>query len=382
MQQAAEYREYRDVFLSTYVAFTTADEVLSLLLSQLHGADASPGQQRTLIRIYIITVMRYWLTCEHTRIDSAIKDKILAFAMSVVSHPSTSSRMRELAKELMMESGAPISPTSPVPSAFSSGVPLSPPANGKEIAFALMLLEGDNFSRIFASDCIYNLRGQEQELIRAASDLNNRVVYWVKKAILRNSDLRVRSGLVESMITAAEISYQYRNFASLWAIVTALSSLTLTRLTLTFERLDMKSRRSLEKLGGYLDPTHNFSAYRAALISSEKPCIPILAVHMHDLHATVARSPDEVDINGTTMINFAKWRRFHTTAHEFLHHKPPDMSKHRNSEFFVYLQDQLGRVTVGAETDQGFERQSKRHAKVEEKMREQRLPELYMLGIE
>lgn len=41
----------------------------------------------------------------HTRIDRETIDDILEFAMSLVSARGTSSRMKELAKELMMASG-------------------------------------------------------------------------------------------------------------------------------------------------------------------------------------------------------------------------------------------------------------------------------------
>lgn len=43
--------EYRDVFLSTYHAFTTDEAVFSGLVSRFRDADASPGQHRTLLRI-------------------------------------------------------------------------------------------------------------------------------------------------------------------------------------------------------------------------------------------------------------------------------------------------------------------------------------------
>lgn len=48
--------EYRDVFLSTYVAFTTADELLTRLLDLFHDTGAGLAQQRTEIRIKYVLV--------------------------------------------------------------------------------------------------------------------------------------------------------------------------------------------------------------------------------------------------------------------------------------------------------------------------------------
>ena len=149
-----------------------------------------------------------------------------------------------------------------------------------------------------------------------------------------------------------------------------------------------------------MDPTHNFSTYRTALNSTDKPCIPLLgehcrtlprvsqtngcdlAVHLHDLHAAITQSSDGVNISGTEMINFLKWRRFYSTARDFLHHKPPDMSKHRESGIFAYMQQQLRGIAVGTKVDEGFERQSKKLEEAERKMRDLRLPELHLLGID
>ncbi|KAF7984065.1 hypothetical protein HWV62_17613 [Athelia sp. TMB] len=161
--------EYRDVFLSTCVAFTTNEEVFSRLLRRFEDAESSPGQERTLMRISIVTLMKYWVACVHTRIDRETIDDILEFAMSLVSARGTSSRMKELAKELMMASGQTTSPKA------------APPSNGRELAIGLMLIEGDYFSRILPSDCIYHLRNQPENHIRAASDLNNKLVYWGRR---------------------------------------------------------------------------------------------------------------------------------------------------------------------------------------------------------
>lgn len=181
------------------------------------------------------------------------------------------------------------------------------------------------------------------------------------------------------------------------AIVTALSSIELTRLTLTFGRLDHKSRSNLTKLKSYMDSKDNFSAYRKALKKSTNPCIPWLgekiiarslfpiehhvAIHIHDLHTTVSQSHDEVDVNGTTMINFEKWRRLHLAARDFLDYRPPDTSHDCQSGFVAYFQDRLRDITVGPTADEDFERLSKKLEAVEDDMHERRTSDLELLGI-
>ena len=44
-------KEYRDVFFTTYIAFTTADDVFQSLVRRFHDAEANTGQHHTLLRI-------------------------------------------------------------------------------------------------------------------------------------------------------------------------------------------------------------------------------------------------------------------------------------------------------------------------------------------
>lgn len=105
------------------------------------------------------------------------------------------------------------------------------------------------------------------------------------------------------------------------------------------------------------------------------------AVHIHDLHAAISQGADEVDINGATLINFAKWRKFYTTTRDILQHKYPDMSKHRHAEVLVYLEHQLRSISVSKIMDEGFEKQSKKVAEAEAPLRHQRVVELDLLGM-
>lgn len=104
------------------------------------------------------------------------------------------------------------------------------------------------------------------------------------------------------------------------------------------------------------------------------------AVHIHDLHAALSQGTDEVDTNGATLINFAKWRRFHISTTDILQHKPPDMSKHQTG-VLAYLEHQLRTVAVAKIMDEGFEKQSKKLAAAEVTMRDHRALELDLLGM-
>jgi hypothetical protein len=74
---------------------------------------------------------------------------------------------------------------------------------------------------------------------------------------------------------------KFRNFASMSAIITALQSAPIARLTLTNNELLPPAKQLLDNLSHVLDPAHDHRAYKAALNETLDPefkdsCIPWL----------------------------------------------------------------------------------------------------------
>lgn len=71
-----------------------------------------------------------------------------------------------------------------------------------------------------------------------------------------------------------------------------------------------------------------------------------IAVHIHDLNIAFSEGPDRVEMHGVPMINFVKWTNFHDRLKDVLKHKPPDVSRYRQTkaEVLAYLKDQLRRT--------------------------------------
>lgn len=77
-----------------------------------------------------------------------------------------------------------------------------------------------------------------------------------------------------------------RNFSSMSAIVTALQSAVLARLFVTRKELNTMETKLLRKMEDMLSANSQFGAYRDALDSSSKPCIPWFG-KCHDYHHIV-----------------------------------------------------------------------------------------------
>lgn len=64
------------------------------------------------------------------------------------------------------------------------------------------------------------------------------------------------------------------------AILIALLSKAITRLTLTYDQLPEDVKRMMERMKAFLNPRDNLSVYLATLSSTNLPCVPVLGKHV------------------------------------------------------------------------------------------------------
>jgi len=64
------------------------------------------------------------------------------------------------------------------------------------------------------------------------------------------------------------------------AILTALRSEAISRLTLTYEILPQNVKRIMEQMEAFLNPRDNLGVYFATLNSTDLPCVPVLGKHV------------------------------------------------------------------------------------------------------
>jgi len=258
------------------------------------------------------------------------------------------------------------------------------PPNPRDLAIALMMLEGEKYTRIIPGDYISYLQHPEaNNNIAIACRTNYQIVNWVKHNVLGSDDLRTRNAVLEFFVHAAEESHQLRNFASMLAIVTALQSPMITRLRLTFDRLPRDVKCTLDQMCKILDPRHNHAAYKEILrASNSPPCIPWLALHIPEIRIAFPERTDTIEIQSVPMIDFAKWTRCYDRIKDVFRHKSPDISKYRQTKAgaLAYLEGQLHGISANSTTDQRLEKRSIELVQ-QEKAEEMLLRRLQCLGL-
>ncbi len=75
------------------------------------------------------------------------------------------------------------------------------------LAFAMMLVEGNSYKRITPTDCVLYLMDQDMPTsISDARVLNNKIVNWIKRAILRSDRINDRGDTLRFFINTALVS--------------------------------------------------------------------------------------------------------------------------------------------------------------------------------
>jgi son of sevenless len=82
---------------------------------------------------------------------------------------------------------------------------MSRPTNARELAIALSKLEGDKYSRILPADYISYFRHGSRNTVKAAYEMNNKIISWVKQSILRYDDLEKRSEILKFFVYTAMV---------------------------------------------------------------------------------------------------------------------------------------------------------------------------------
>ena len=137
----------------------------------------------------------------------------------------------------------------------------------------------------------------------------NEVASIVKSAIIGTSMLATRTQLVAHLVAVGVELRRLANFNSVMALIAALGSAAVHRLSGTKQKLDRKSRAAWESLTELMAHDGAHRQYRAALAAARRspPYVPYLGIHLTDLTFVGDGNKDVVD----GMINVGKRQQVH-----------------------------------------------------------------------
>ncbi|XP_067932600.1 rap guanine nucleotide exchange factor 2-like isoform X2 [Watersipora subatra] len=179
-----------------------------------------------------------------------------------------------------------------------------------ELAMQLTVNDYKVFQDIEPTEYIDNLIGRESAYgtnqLNMFEQLVNREMFWVASVVCAETNIFRRIKCIKRFIKIAKYCKEFKNFNSMFAILSGLNTGTVSRLHNTWEKLPSKYQKIFDDLLFFLDPTRNMSKYRNLLnnASSTPPVIPIFPIVKKDL--TFIELGNDTKVDG--LVNFEKMR--------------------------------------------------------------------------
>ncbi|KAL8597463.1 Rap guanine nucleotide exchange factor 2 [Nucella lapillus] len=152
----------------------------------------------------------------------------------------------------------------------------------------------------------YAVVGIVMLVVGRGDTLVNREMFWVVTEICGEPMVVRRMKLIKHFIKIAKCCKDYKNFNSMFAILSGLRHGSVSRLRSTWEKLPNKYLKMFEDLETLMDPSRNMAKYRNLLNSEhiQPPVIPIFPVIKKDL--TFIHLGNDSYMEG--LVNFEKLR--------------------------------------------------------------------------
>ncbi|XP_055520177.1 ras-specific guanine nucleotide-releasing factor RalGPS1-like [Leucoraja erinacea] len=149
------------------------------------------------------------------------------------------------------------------------------------------------------SGCAWNKRGKHALApnVVAFTQRFNQVSFWVVREILTKQMLKTRVDVLSHSVKIAKKLQELNNLHGLMAVISALQSTPIFRLSKTWMLLSRKDKATFEKLETLMSKEDNYKQLRTYInCLRNKPCIPYLGIHLSDLTYIDAAYPSAASI--------------------------------------------------------------------------------------
>jgi len=332
--------DFTEAFLMTYRSFMLPLELLQMII-QRYEEQVPPNltkkQLDTLYRVKVlptrlrvVNVLKIWIDkhFEDFETEEPLEGCLMHFLTNKTTHhyyhedtfvhaatqlrklfEKKKKKRRQSAKLLLYNQKIP-EPILPKTFKNIANLPISD-IDPQELARQITDIEHNLYKAIQAKECL-NQAWNKPELKHRSPNIIafihrfNSLTKKVVVDILKSDSKKTRAKLITYYITVAEKCRALNNFNALTAILAALTSSPVRRLSKTWELVPKKSNTTCEQLDSIVSHHSNYEKYRKILHSLHPPCVPFLGVYLTDLVFIEDGNKDVLNVN---LINFDKRRK-------------------------------------------------------------------------
>lgn len=342
---------FNNTFLLTYRSFTTAQELFEMLVDRFM-IQPPPGltpdefqlwtdRKQKPIRFRVVNILKswfenYWME-PNNEANMELLRRVYAFTKESIAASKTPGTQQLLTiieqrlrgqdttvKRLVPTNNAPMpQPILPKNMKKLKFLDIDP----TEFARQLTIIESRLYAKIRPIECLNKTwqkkvaPGEEEPAanVKALILHSNQLTNWVAEMILMQSDVRKRVVVIKHFVNVAEVSNLFcfislqtclmlmhtqkcralNNYSTLTAIISALGTAPISRLSRTWAQVSGRTSQTLEQLRRLMASTKNFGEYRETLHAANPPCIPffgnsplpltVLVVGLTALQASILR---------------------------------------------------------------------------------------------
>ncbi|PKI84678.1 cell division cycle- protein [Malassezia vespertilionis] len=330
--------QYNTTFLYTFPTFMSPADFVQWLMARFHLAPPEgltevqrsqwSLERRAPVQRRVISVLKTWLTSFYTRAYEPFLDTLAHFVTVDAAHDISETTKLLFLDVIAQRRAGIVSPEHPARYGLVP-VPILPinlrtptllDMDVLEIARQLTLMECQRFATIEYTECLNKTWTVPDNPGGFASmiALHNGIVGWVTELLLSNQRCATRALELQHFIRIAECCRALHNYASLWAIISALNNAAIHRLRRTWGMLDSESLSLFENLNSITLVSRNYAKYRELLSAVCLPCVPFCGVYTKDLTFIEDGNTNRLSAD-PCLVNFNKRRRLADVIMEIQH---------------------------------------------------------------